>query len=236
MSLILMRSPTGGAGTTFLTARLAIMLAARGHDVAAVDCTEQDSLKLFFGLAPNQALGELGASDARGDAVAGVQIFTAPRTADGHLDTDALLDRAESTAVHLLDLGSCGRGMRDRLLPHAALELSPLVPSPIALAALTKVDADRPLLSLASTAFVLNRLDDRMRLSRDIHSLVRTLLGDQLLGTVRRDEAVNEAIAAMKPLEVFAPSSVALTDLAKVAEAVERRCGWQGSLPREVAA
>ncbi len=55
MTMILMRSPKGGVGTTFLTARLAIALAARGYEVSAIDATAQDSLKLYFELSPTQA-------------------------------------------------------------------------------------------------------------------------------------------------------------------------------------
>jgi chromosome partitioning protein len=236
MTLILMRSPKGGVGTTFLTAHLATVLAERGHDVAAIDCTYQASLKLFFGLAPAQPVPTLGDSGAGGDAIAGVQLYESPDHEAGSDLADLILQRANSGIVCLVDMGSSCHTLRDRLLPHATLELCVIDPSPVALAALTRVDGEQPLLALPRTAFVLNRLDDRLRLSRDIHSLVRTLLGDQLLSTVRRDEAVNEAVAAMKPLATFAPSSAVLADIARLAEAVERRCGLGGTVLQEVAA
>ncbi|MFZ3483712.1 cellulose synthase operon protein YhjQ/BcsQ [Sphingomonas sp. 3-13AW] len=224
MTLILMRSPKGGVGTTFLTARLAIALADQGHEVCAVDCTAQESLKLFFGLAPSQTLEMLDA-EATPDAIAGVEVFQAYPEQDVDGVAEQLLARTGSGQICLVDLGTGGAQLRDRLMPHAALEICTLAPSPVALATLTKVDASASVLSLTRTAFVLNMMDDRRRLSNDIHKLVRTLLGDQLLGTVRRDEAVMEALAAMKPLSTFAPASAALTDVQKLAEVVIARCG-----------
>jgi chromosome partitioning protein len=219
-----MRSPKGGVGTTFLTARLAIALAGRGHEVSAVDCTAQESLKLFFDLPPSQTLEMLDA-DATPDAIAGVELFQAYPEQDASWVAEQLLARTGEGRVCLVDLGTAGAQLRDRLMPHAALEICTLAPSPVALASLTKVDASASVLSLTRTAFVLNLLDDRRRLSNDIHKLVRTLLGDQLLGTVRRDEAVMEALAAMKPLATFAPASAALTDVEKLATVVIARCG-----------
>ena len=76
MTMILMRSPKGGVGTTFLTARLAIALAARGYEVSAIDATTQDSLKLFFELSPSQSL-EMFDAALTPDAISGVQLFRA---------------------------------------------------------------------------------------------------------------------------------------------------------------
>ena len=224
MTMILMRSPKGGVGTTFLMARLAIALAGRGHDVSAVDCTTQEALKLYFGLSPAQTLEMLDA-EATPDAIAGVELFQAYPEQNVEHVADQLLARCAKGKVCLVDLGTAAAQLRDRLLPHAALEICTLAPSPLALASLTKVDALTSVLSLTRTAFVLNQMDDRRRLSNDIHKLVRTLLGDQLLGTVRRDEAVMEALAAMKPLATFAPASAALTDVERLTETVIARCG-----------
>lgn len=224
MTLILMRSPKGGVGTTFMTARLAIALAARGRDVSAVDCTGQDSLKLFFEMAPSQPLEVLD-SDVTPNATSGVQLFGISPSLPAERAAELLLERSEDGRISIVDLGIGRPGWRERLLPHAAIEICPIVPSPVALAALTRVDSGHSVMSLDRTVFVLNQLDDRRRLSNDIHKLVRTLLGDQLLGIVRRDEAVNEALAAMKPLSVFAPASAALKDVDRLADALLARIG-----------
>jgi cellulose biosynthesis protein BcsQ len=224
MTMILLRSPKGGVGTTFLTARLAIALAARGYEVSAVDGTTQDSLKLYFELSPTQSLDVLEAG-VTPDAISGVQLFRADPDLDAQEFADLLAAWRAEGHICLVDIGTAGSGRRSQLLAHADLEICTLVPSPIALATLTQVDPDEPVLALKRTAFVLNQLDDRRRLSNDIHKLVRTMMGDQLLGTVRRDEAVSEALAAMKPLPVFAPASAALHDIERLTDLLIARIG-----------
>lgn len=223
MTLVLVRSPKGGVGTTFLAARLSIALAARGRDVHAVDCTSQDSLKLFFGLGTRQPLQPFGETDAV--VVASGVRLTQGHEASRHAGFADRLATLLSDQICFVDISASDAELRDRLLPHAALEICAITPTPIALAALTKVDADTPVIELEHTAFVLNQTDDRRRLSGDIHALIRTLMGDALLGTVRRDEAVNEALAAVKPLAAHAPTSAALSDLERLADALERRLG-----------
>lgn len=224
MTMILMRSPKGGVGTTFLTARLAIALSARGYEVSAVDATGQDSMKLFFELSPTQSLERLDGA-TRPDTISGVQLYCAEPEMDPQFLADLLPVWQSEGRICLIDIGTARATRRKQFLPYAALELCPLVPSPIALAAMAHVDSDEPVLALKRTAFVLNMLDDRQRLSNDIHKLVRTMMGEQLLGTVRRDEAVNEALAAMKPLSVFASASAALHDVEKLADALITRIG-----------
>ena len=232
--MILMRSPKGGVGTTFLTARLAIALAGRGLEVSAIDCTRQDSLKLFFEISPTQELEVLG-SALTSDAVSGVQLFRADMDAEPPVLADLLRGQCSDGRVCIVDLGAAPMAWGRALLPPAAIEICPLVPSPVALAALTQVDDAEPVLSLTRTAFILNQLDDRRRLSNDIHKLVRTLFGDQLLGTVRRDEAVNEALAAMKPLAAFAPASAALSDIEQTASTLIARLGLGAAPDRQEA-
>ena len=92
-------------------------------------------------------------------------------------------------------------------------------------AALTKVQPGTPAVDFPRTVFVLNQLDDTHRLSRHSHVFIRELFGEKLVGTVRRDEGVNEAAAMFEPIAKFAPASAALTDLSKLAVAIEARCG-----------
>lgn len=229
MALILCHSPKGGVGTSFIAAHIAIHLAQRGHDVSALDFTYQDTLKLFFGLLPSQALPDLNDASADAVAVSGVELFSAHE-----LTRDAgfrdLLERSDKSPfdgkkVYIADIASGDRATKDMLLPHAALHICTLQPRPGSLAVLSKVDPDTATIDLPKTAFVLNHLDDTHRLSRHSHIFLRELFGAKLLGTVRRDEAVNEAAATFEPLARFAPTSVANADLRKLAAVVERQCG-----------
>jgi len=117
------------------------------------------------------------------------------------------------------------RDMKELLLPHALLQICTLLPQPTSLASLTKVQAGTPLLELPSTLFILNQLDDTHRFARHTHMFLRELLGERLIGTIRRDEAVNEAAAMFEPIGKYAPASAALSDVAIVARSIEARAG-----------
>ncbi|MGC4251853.1 MAG: cellulose synthase operon protein YhjQ/BcsQ [Sphingobium sp.] len=228
MPLILCHSPKGGVGTTFLAAHLAIFLARQGHEVAALDFTYQDALKLSFGLLPTQQLPEILNPAFDPVVVAGVELFSAYGLRHGRDLTDlfgrengAFFNRSK---IFIADVAAGDRDMKEMLLPHAMLHICALHPRPGSLAALTKIQPGTATIELPKTVFVLNHIDDTHRLSRHTHLFLTHLFGDRLIGTVRRDEAVNEAAAMFEPLDRFAPNSVALADLARLAAAVQRHC------------
>lgn len=227
--LVLVHSPKGGVGSSFLTAALAINLARRGRQVTAVDFTFQDALKLYFGLLPNQPIAEM--QDAPGDAmvVSGVDVlngyaFSRQRAfADSvRSGTSPLFDKDR---IVFADIASEDRELKAFLMDHAALHICALLPRPASLATLAKVEPGTPTVALEKTAFVLNQLDDRRRLSRHSHRFVRELVGDKLLGTIRYDEALNEALAMFEPLIKFAPTSALIPDLARLVDALEVKLG-----------
>ena len=227
--LIVVHSPKGGVGTSFLTAALAATLVKRGRQVAAIDFTFQDSLKLYFGLLPNQPLAAL--SHPRGDAmvVSGVELMNGHAFSREQAFVDAMragdLALLDDDRITFVDVASGDRELKQFLMDHATLHICPLLPQPGSLGALAKVEPDTPTVELKKTVFVLNQLDDRRRLSRHTRRFMQELLGDKLLGTVRYDEALNEAVAMFEPLSKFAPSSVLLPDLARLADALEARLG-----------
>lgn len=227
--LILVHSPKGGVGSTFLTAQLAMHLAQRGHQVTAIDFTYQDSLKLHFGMLPSQTLA--GMTYAAGDTmvVNGVELLNGHALAEEQRFLDMLgqdePDLFDPNRITLVDVASGARTLKTRLLRHCDLHICPLLPFAASLATLPLVEPGTPTAMLDKTVFVLNQLDDTRRLSRHSHSFIRQLMGDSLLGTVRRDEAVNEALAMFEPIAKFAAASVVRIDLDRLAHAVERRLG-----------
>ncbi|WP_257558334.1 cellulose synthase operon protein YhjQ/BcsQ [Sphingobium sp. CFD-2] len=231
MPLILCHSPKGGTGNSFVAAHLAMHLAAKGHEVVALDFTYQDALKLSFGLLPGQALAPYQGAPGSGLAVAGVELASAWGAARDPGFATALREGRSPFSdrkVHIADVAAGDRDMKDLLEPHALLRICTLLPQPASLAALTKVQADTPALELTRTLFILNQVDDTHRFSRHTHIFLRELLGERLLGSIRRDEAVNEAAAMFEPVSKYAPASAALSDLATVAGEIETRAGLEG--------
>ncbi|HUD91114.1 cellulose synthase operon protein YhjQ/BcsQ [Sphingobium sp.] len=229
MALIMVQSPKGGVGSTFLAAQLSLHLASKGYEVNALDCTYQNSLKMHFGFTPTQAVPEVNSVDDEALVGFGVKLL------QGYTFTRALATRTDAVRaleklfdrehVWIVDVASEDRHLIDMLMPHCALHICPLLPTAASLATLNKLNPTVPTMKLERTVFVLNQLDDRQRLSRHSHSFIRDLFGDQLLATIRRDEAVNEALARFEPLPKYASTSAALQDLRHFAARVEERIG-----------
>jgi chromosome partitioning protein len=211
MPVILVHSPKGGVGSTFIAAQLALQLARRGHEVTAVDLTYQDSLKLHFGLRPSQMLTEV--QDRKSDALVVNGVTLVNGYEFSHEPEFEEYVTGDRSAWYV-------GGKQIRIIDICVLE-----PGPAALAVLPRIDVSIPTVALPKTMFVLNRLDDRLRLSRHTHNFLRQLFRERLLGTIRRDEAVNEALAMFEPLARFAPTSVAIPDLEALAIAVEGAAG-----------
>ncbi len=228
MTLILCHAAKGGVGTTFVAAQLALSIAQRGGQVTAVDFTYQDALKLHFGLLPNQFAPGFAASQSEPLAISDVNLING----FAEKDTEEFLERVRAAGlpVHagdivVADVAAADRGLAELLYERADLHLAPLLPDPAALASLTRLAGDTPISSREKTALVLNQLDDRRKLSRHSHHFVRELFEDQLIGTVRRDEAAPEALAMFEQLAKYAPSSVVLPDIEDLTDAVLSRCG-----------
>jgi hypothetical protein len=229
MPLIVCHAPSGGVGTTFLAAHLALGLAARGHDVTAIDFTHADALKTFFGLPPAHDVPAMGGPPGSGLIVDGVELLSG-----WELGQDANFLRLltqpggspfDDSRIVIADISSADLRIKNALLPHAALHLCALMPRPASLAALAKIQPGTPTIELQRTAFVLNQADDTLKLSRHSQIFLCDLFGENLIATIRRDEAVNEALASFKSVARYAPQSVVLPELANLALAVETRCG-----------
>lgn len=225
MMLIVMHSPKGGVGTTFLTAQLALAMATHGHEVTAIDATAQDSLKLHMGFPPEQVVPDLSGRGDRALIACGVTLRQghASRNSKDHWDRTSLerLSPPDGDRLYILDVPSENRSLFNHLLPFCDLHICPLMPTASSLATLPHLGRDEPLASQSKTVFVINQLDDRLKLARYADNFLREVFGDRLIARIRRDEAVNEALARFEPIAKHAPHAAVLPDLARFAEAVE---------------
>lgn len=214
--IILLHSPKGGVGTSAVAANLALALAQRGQYVTAIDLTGQGGLALQLG-------GNPGSGDPL-DTVAdtltvieGVRVIAAAGRRPGADVIELIASHDGGNQVVIVDVAAGDRQTLDLLLPRVGLRLCVMATEPGALATMPQVLSDLQRGSVDITYFILNKVDERLRLARDITGLFRSLFGDRLIGTIRRDEAVNEAVAMMESLPSFAPASAALADYADLA-------------------
>jgi cellulose biosynthesis protein BcsQ len=238
MPLILCHSPKGGVGTSFLAAGLAQGLSLLGRDVVALDLTAQDSLKLYFGLAPDERLPEFDEEAYDQVAASGVALRSGWRTAHE-------VDFAEALAagdlpfngetVYVADVASTDVVLAQLLRRYALLHVCPLTPTAMALAQLPRISPGYMLDATNGTVFVLNQLDETRRFARHAALFLRELLGANLIAQIHRDEAVNEAVGMQQTLARYAPASAALAGLAALAAVVDSRCAGDEAITAGVA-
>lgn len=223
MSLILCHGPNGGTGNTFMAAHLALALVEQGADVTLLTTAVMDSLPLHFGLQPATRLPGLDAPADRAVLASGISLRNDPRAgADpaflDHLRDHGFLDGAERVLV--LDVAAGDLGLARALLPLARVHLCTLQASPESLTLLPDyLDGERGCWSDHSVV-AINKLDETRKLARHTAAFLRELLGARLVGRVRRDEAVSEALASLQYLARYSPSSAALADIAALARAI----------------
>jgi cellulose biosynthesis protein BcsQ len=230
MPLVLCHSPKGGVGTTFLSAHLAMGLAEAdatdgvGSDVALMTLSPRDLTPLHFGLGPAQRLPSLAAPAEAAVLAGGIGLFCEQNAAS---DSDFLprLEDAGYLAVGsdrtlVIDVPSGQHAMARKLMPHAAVHICPLTPSPDCLALLPQLLDEAGDWGPRRTAYVFGKLDETRRLARHVAAFAREVLGERLIAKIRNDQAVPEALAMLQLLSRYAPASAALADARLAALAV----------------
>lgn len=109
--------------------------------------------------------------------------------------------------------------------PFADLHVVPLLADAMSLAVLPKLQHGELLMLGAGVrappvGFVLNQVDPRRQLCRDVLALSRDVLGDALYGIIHQDEGVAEAAACQLTVLDYAPESVASHDITAIAQRV----------------
>lgn len=236
MALILVHCPKGGVGSTTVTANLALMLASRGRDVVAIDFSRQDSLKLHFGFRPDQTLAAPSRRDDEAQVVSGVRLLGHSRPED-HADPVAVVRPwlGEGSVV-IADIAAGDADVFQALLPLATLHLCVLTTDAAAMAVLPQLAQGRPLTATGggqNSLYLLNQVDERRRLGRDSAKFLQRLVGERLIGSVRRDEAVNEALAMMEPIAKFAPTSAATADFIRLGDTIRDLPALRASVSRD---
>lgn len=229
MAAILCHGPKGGTGNTTLAAHLATMLGEQGADVTLLTVAALDSLPLHFALPPSTRLPGLTAPSEQAVVAGGISLRHHPRAGQDADFVPMLRDGgflgASSSRLLVLDMPAGDLALARALLPHVQVHLCTLNASPECLALLPSyLDAGEGCWSDHSLV-AINKLDETRKLSRHANAFLRELLGQRLIGRVRRDEAVSEALAMVQPLARYAPASAALADLAAVSTRVADNLG-----------
>jgi cellulose synthase operon protein YhjQ len=244
MPLVCFTSPKGGVGRTTLAATLGAALHRLGRRVVAVDLDRQNALRLNFEL-PEDLPGIADEIDSGRDwsklaveTPAGIMLIpfgavSAPQAmrVSAHVAQNPgwlarqlrpLVDRRDLLVV--ADMPAGPSAFNVEIDPLADLHLLVLLADAMSLALLPKLQHGDYLLApgdrLPPLGYILNQVDPRRQLCRDVLALSRDVLGEALYGMVHQDEAVAEAAACQLTVLDYAPDSVANQDVMAIANRV----------------
>ncbi|AXB75305.1 cellulose synthase operon protein YhjQ/BcsQ [Novosphingobium sp. P6W] len=224
MAVIVCHGLKGGAGITFVAAHLAMTLSEAGAEVTVLSVAQRDTLPLHFGLQPALTLPSLFAPAEDAVLASGINLRSHTRATDDADFVPTLHDlgylEAGPDRVMVIDVPASEFAFARRIIPHSSANLCVLNAAPDTLALLPQVLGDASAETIARTTFAINALDETRRLSRHSAAFIRELVGPRLIGRIRLDEAVPEAIAMLQPLARYAPSSAALADVRAIGAAM----------------
>lgn len=249
MPLIAFVSPKGGVGKTTLAANVAAVLAARGHDVLAIDLDPQNALRLHLGVPIHEEGGFLVALPDGADWRALLRPTRARVNllAHGHAEpraaldlTRLLLERPDALAVPVKEmLADPKRVVVLDAAPGPTPAISALLPLADLICVVLLADSGSAAIipSVASGRFmgrgtlaaraaqkamlVLNQVEVGEPLSDAVLDFAQQAMGDRPVAAVARDPAVAEALADRRmPVEGTGPGS---EDMALLAETIAKR-------------
>src|SRR6185312_5851416 len=246
MPIVRVASPKGGSGKTTLAAAIGVGLRKIGWRVLALDCDRQNALRLHFELDSDDLPG---IANDRGEgrdwtelvveAPSGVYVIPFGSVAgrdtvrlSAHIGQNPGYVRRQLTPFFeyrdlaiVVDMPPGPSVYDAEIDPLSDLDVVVLLADAMSLALLPRLQrgdfgADNPSRRPTQTGYVLNQIEPRRRLCRDVLALAHEVLGETLFGTVHHDEAVAEAVACQLTVFDYAPDSVAAHDMAAVANRV----------------
>lgn len=244
MLQISLMSPKGGVGKTAFAANLAASLSEGAGKTLAVDLDPQNGLRLHFGIDPSDETG-FARSAFHGapwqEAILrnkyGVDLLPfgelgVPDQADAWHDAAGLewietivkdpLFKTYSFAI--LDIPPGPTPLLRKLIALSDVVLVVLAPDAASFARLPQmkgllVDHVAQPVKTGSLYYILNQMDARRRLHRDVRALMGHILGESLLDFyVHSDASVSEALAQQQPVLKYAPHAQSTRDFRRLAQ------------------
>jgi cellulose synthase operon protein YhjQ len=233
-------SVSGGTGVTTILATLARCLAAQGERVLLVDAGGASLFPLYFGAA-KPGSGELqnfylrgsdghvntmNRKEPDGSAPASSRFSAGPESSDL---ISTICSAAENSDRLLLDARVLRASDAETLQPSKQFALVPLVPDLSCVFGLLKLEEAfrqrgmKPDES-GTIMYVLNKFDGSLALHRDIKGSLEQQLGDRLLPiTIRRSDAVSEALADGMTVIDYCPDAGVAEDFLRLADWLSER-------------
>lgn len=238
-------SPKGGVGKTAFAANLAASLSERVGSVLALDLDPQNTLRLHFGIDPSDE-GGFARNVLKGvpwqEAMVrnryGVDVLPFGELALLTDDTDVWyasgshewIDGIFSDPVvsgyasAIIDTPPGPTPILRKMMAVSDLVFIVLLPEAASFACIPAMkrrlqDQDSQPIRGHQPYYVLNQMDARRRLHRDVRAVMGQLLGDSLMDFyIHSDASVGEALAQQQPVLRYAPQAQSAKDFRRLAQ------------------
>lgn len=206
-------SPRGGAGVSTVVANLALALVEAGVETACVDLEGHGALRLHLGLLDPNERADMGRAP---EPPKGLRLIESDGSRASEWQDGAVAGQTPARVV-LVDVPRTRPDLQAEILASTDAWLCVLPADAMAVAMAPDV---KRLLAGTKRAFVLlNHVDPRFALRREAGVFLADVFAARLVGSIRKDEAINEAQANLERLPVFSPHSSAWADFRRLAAA-----------------
>ena len=209
MPVISVCSPKGGVGKTTVVANLAYAFSRSGSKVVVVDFDPQNALRLYFGLSLNDERGivTLPNKDWISSCISvDKNLYMLPFFAPGY--TQAL----------------------DSIASVSNLQVVPLLADAASVSLFSQLLSGGLMDGLVGGGLgyyiVLNQIDNRIKLNREVQNFALQNFKDNLLGMIHKDTNVTEAAGQQISVYDYNKNSAAAFDIEVIAKKVAQILGF----------
>lgn len=245
MCIICIASPKGGVGKTTMAANIAYAIQRLGHRVIVIDFDNQNAVRLHFGMPLSDSSGYVEFFHTKTDwsqllkeSDSGVRFLPYGRVSKHQIeayeqklrsDPDFLISRLQPLlnqpdTVIIADLPPGPSAALQALSLLEPMIINVLLADSASLSVLPEIESGEFYGESAKsrTYFLLNQIDMRSQLNREITEFLNKRLSASLLGIVHRDEAVPEANASQTSVFRYARASSVAADIDNIARNIHR--------------
>lgn len=248
MPVISVCSPKGGVGKTTVVANLAYAFSRAGTKVIVVDFDPQNALRLYFGLPLNDERGYVSTPNTDWtNACINIDknLYMLP-FGKSNKEQRALLDEAMAEPdffknvqgglfnnPDILIIADFAPGYTQALESIASvsdMQIVPLIADAASISLFSQLMSGGLMDGLVGGGLgfyiILNQIDNRIKLNREVQNFCEQNFKDQLLGMIHRDTSVIEAAGQQMAVFDYNKNSAAAFDIEIIAKKVAQRLGF----------